>query len=194
MKAAKKTAKTAKRAKKRAMPGQPPGKKGRPTKFTQAIADEICDRLGKGEPMAHICKDSHMPSVVAVWEKTQKDPAFSESIARARDFGYDARADQALEIADDERHDWRMSQNGEITDEVAIARAQLRIDTRLKLVAKWNLKKYGDKLDLTTRDETPPITHEWMIEMMRKSPSFLAQVEKMVAEAKSMPASNATAI
>jgi hypothetical protein len=183
MKAAKKTAKPAKRAKKRAMPKQPPGKKGRPTIFTQAIADEICDRLGKGEPMAHICKDSHMPSVVAVWEKTQKDPAFSVSIARARDFGYDALADQALEIADDERHDWRMSQKGEITDEVAIARARLRIDTRLKLVAKWNPKKYGDKLDLTTRDETPPITREAMIDNLRRSPSFLASIKSMVAEA-----------
>ena len=100
--------------------------------------------------------------------KNQKDPAFSESIARARDFGYDALADQALEIAAHERHDWRMSLKGEVTDEVAISRARLRIETRLKLVAKWNPKKYGDKLDLTTRDETPPITHEWMIEMMRK--------------------------
>ena len=135
-----------------------------------------------------------MPSVVTVWEKIKKTRHFPKA-SRARGISVTIRR---------RIRSWRSpttscttggwSLKGEITDEVAIARARLRIDTRLKLVAKWNPKKYGDKLDLTTREETPPITHEWMIEMMRKSPSFLEQVEKMVVEAKSMPASKATAI
>jgi hypothetical protein len=34
-----------------------------------------------------------------------------------------------------------------------IAHRKLKIETRLKLLSKWNPKKYGDKMDVTTDGE-----------------------------------------
>lgn len=107
---------------------------GRPSKYTEAVAAEIVARLTKGEPMASICRDENMPGVTTVWEWQQSRPELSESIARARELGFDAIATDCLAIADDTEGDPQ--------------RDRLRVDTRLKLLSKWDPKRYGDKLAL----------------------------------------------
>ncbi len=109
--------------------------KGRPSKFTPALTSEICARLSKGEPLAQICRDAHMPDPSTVWDWTQKDAALSQSIARAREVGFDAIASNARQTA---------RGLGESTADVQ--RDKLIIDTDLKLLAKWDPKRYGDKL------------------------------------------------
>ena len=122
---------------------------GRPSTFTQEIADEICERLAKGEPLAHICRDERMPAVrtVSDWKKAHE--AFSADFARARDEGFDQIAADCLDIADDGTSDTYMDNEGnERTDTEVIQRSKLRIETRLKLLAKWDPKRYGDKVDI----------------------------------------------
>lgn len=121
-------------------------RRGRPSKKTAELCAEICERLSKGEPLAAICRDDHMPAVrtVSLWKEEDKD--FSADFARARDDGFDALAAQCMEIADDEQHDWVGSKKGNVTNEVAIGRAKLRVETRLKLLAKWDPKRYGERL------------------------------------------------
>lgn len=41
-------------------------KRGRPSKFTQEIADEICRRLAMGESLRSICRDEGFPTEAAV--------------------------------------------------------------------------------------------------------------------------------
>lgn len=53
-----------------------PAKRGRPSKFTPEIADEICERLANGEPLAKICRDEHMPTRVAVHDWAKADGEF----------------------------------------------------------------------------------------------------------------------
>lgn len=125
-----------------------PAKVGRPSKWSDEIAAEICERLSKGEPLAVICRDEHMPAVRTVSDWTKADARFSADFLRAREEGGHALAAQCLDISDDERHDWKMTRKGTITNEVAIARAKLQVETRLKLLAKWFPKAYGDKLDV----------------------------------------------
>ena len=117
-------------------------------KYTPELADEICQRLAEGEPLRAICRDEHMPSWRAVYDWIAKDKDFASRIAHAREAGFDAIAEQCLDIADDERHDWLLTKKGVITNDVAIGRAKLQVETRLKLLAKWNPKKYGDKQDI----------------------------------------------
>jgi len=122
---------------------------GRPSKFTEAIAKEICERLAKGEPMASICRDERMPAVRTVgdWREARSD--FSASIARAREEGFDALAAECLDIADDKSGDVRVvGDEHEVCNTEFVQRAKLRIETRLKLLAKWDPKRYGDKVDL----------------------------------------------
>lgn len=117
-------------------------------KYTPELADEICERLAEGEPLRAICRDMHMPSWRAVYDWIKKDTEFASRIAHARELGFDAIAEQCLDIADDERHDWVNTRKGVITNDVAIGRAKLQIHTRLQLLSKWNPKKYGDKQDI----------------------------------------------
>lgn len=118
---------------------------GRKSTFTEKIAAEICERLSRGEPLAVICRDEHMPAVSTVSDWKQEHKAFSVAFARARLDGFDALAAQCLEISDDETHDWLMTRKGAITNEVAIGRAKLQVETRLKLLAKWYPTRYGDR-------------------------------------------------
>lgn len=125
---------------------------GRVSTFTQEVADAICERLAMGEPLRAICRDEGMPAWRTVYDWMEANEAFAAAIARARSAGFDALAEQCLDIADDERHDWAMTKKGVVTDEVAIGRAKLRVDTRLKLLAKWDPKRYGDRIDLGNAD------------------------------------------
>jgi hypothetical protein len=78
----------------------------------------------------------------------------SEAIARAREAGEEQMALDCLNIADDNGKDVRILEDGrEVTNADVVQRAKLRIDTRLKLLAKWNPKKWGDKVDVTSKGE-----------------------------------------
>jgi hypothetical protein len=124
---------------------------GRPSKYTKAIIEEICERLSKGEPLAAICRDEHMPDQSTVWDWSKEREDVSQAIARAREAGEEQIAIDCLHIADDNGKDKRIVAEGvQTTDTDVIQRAKLRIDTRLKLLAKWNPKKWGDKVDVTT--------------------------------------------
>jgi hypothetical protein len=86
-----------------------------------------------------------MPAVATVSDWKARYPGFSVSIARAREEGFDAIAADCLKIADN-------------TDEDAQSR-RVRIDARLKLLAKWDYKRYGDRvgLDVATEDRFIPL-------------------------------------
>lgn len=130
--------KTAKTARKR--------KPGRPSKYSPEVIEAICARLSKGEPLAAICREDGMPGRTTLWEWEQADKAISERIARAREEGEEAIAADCLLIADDAAGDFRMGEKSVLADTDHIQRSKLRIETRLKLLAKWNPGKWGDKL------------------------------------------------
>lgn len=136
--------------------------------FSQAIADAICERISQGEPLAQICRDDGMPTdqTVRVWMGA--DEAFSFAIARAREAGFDVIAETCLEIADNSRNDYmeKVSKDGETGDSAFnaehVQRSKLRIETRLKLLSKWDPKRYGDKQTIDINDVTP-LTPEQVI-------------------------------
>lgn len=123
-----------------------------------AVQEKICERIADGEPLKVICREEGMPKWRTVYDWIKADPEFSERMEVARQLGYDAIAEETLEIADDGRNDWMQKVeedeapgwklNGE-----HVQRSKLRIDTRLKLLAKWHPKKYGEKV---TAEHTGP--------------------------------------
>ena len=125
--------------------------------YNHEIADEICARIAEGEPLRKICRDLHMPSWQAVYQWIGKDEDFARRIARARDLGFDAIAEEALEISDTPV----VGEETEDDDEkVKVKRGdmlghrKLQVETRLKLLAKWCPAKYGEKraVDLTVNE------------------------------------------
>jgi hypothetical protein len=124
-------------------------RKGPPTVWTQAIEDHLVLQLANGIPLRVICREPGMPEFHTVYAWMERDPAFNRRIAHAREIGWESIAQECLEIAHDERHDWKLTLRGPVHDETHVQRAKLQIETRLKLLAKWFPKKYGDKLEVS---------------------------------------------
>lgn len=135
-----------------------PAPRGRPSTFSQEIADEISSRLSKGEPLAKICRDEHMPDASTVGRWKEGREAFSLAIARAREEGFDVIALECLEIADETSFDTLAVKDGYAANTEWISRSKLRVETRLKLLAKWDPKRYGDALRLGGEGEDGAIT------------------------------------
>lgn len=128
------------------MGSKPPKKMGRPSRYSEAVVDELCERLSKGEPLAQICRDEHMPGVQTVYDWINEREPVSVAIARAREIGEEVLLSECLEIADSSTE--KTAFGG--YDVGHIQEKKLRIETRLKLLAKWNPKKWGEKVDLTS--------------------------------------------
>lgn len=115
-------------------------------KYSAELINTVCERLAGGEPLAVICREDGMPSVTTMWVWSREIPGVAESIARAREIGEHVIGDDCLAIADDR------------TDDPASRR--VRVETRLKLLAKWNPKKWGDRVQHADADggKLPPAT------------------------------------
>lgn len=139
---------------------------GRPTLYTPELLAEIVQRLSAGEPMAAICRDEGMPAARTVRDWINRHPEVSTAIAGAREDGEDWLAAECLLIADTpmrgvvEEFERKMvvpPGGGEPVEtlvlvkrraEDMLAHRKLQIETRLKLLAKWNPRKWGEKVEL----------------------------------------------
>lgn len=121
-------------------------KRGRPTVMTEAVQDEILDRLASGESVAAICALEHMPSPSALFNFLEKNPSFVERYTRACGGLATLLFNQCLDIADDSSRDTITDPvTGEVTvNHGAIARDKLRIETRFRMAGKLS-GKYADK-------------------------------------------------
>lgn len=135
-----------------------PAKRGRPSLKTPERCQEICDRLSKGEPLTVICADAHMPHDSIVRDWMASDEEFSRAIARARELGFDALAWEAKQIADTPLigEETTIKASGiETKRGDMLGHRKLQIETRLKLLAKWDPKRYGERTTLAGDPEAP---------------------------------------
>jgi len=145
---------------------------GRPTTYTPEVAAEIIRRLSEGEPLAVICRDEHMPAVRTVSDWKAAHPDFSAEFAQARDLGHDAiavriRATARGKVAEE---------GGDSTGDVQ--RDKLIIDTDLKLLSKWDPRRYGDKhIHVGGGPDDAPIRHE--VDLTGLSDEELEQLERI---------------
>lgn len=96
-----------------------------------------------------------MPHWTRMYDWLSQDPDLSLRVARAREAGFDALAEEALEIANTPHLGQKKvysSGAGEdedsttVTEEDMLGHRKLQIETRLKLLACWNPAKYGNKV------------------------------------------------
>ena len=129
-------------------------KMGRPTKYTEELVAEICERVANGTPLREICREEDKPSWVTFYNWLCADNELSLRFARCRELGTDAIAEDAIAILDTipERID------GGKMDSAYVQWQRNRVEYRLKLLAKWNPKRYGDKTILSGDKENPLVT------------------------------------
>ena len=106
---------------------------GRPSSYTQEIADTICTRIAEGESLRTICVSDDIPSITSVrrWLADEKRDGFRLQYACAREEQADFYADAIIEIADTEEDPQK---------------ARVRIDARKWYAGKLKPKKYGERI------------------------------------------------
>ena len=134
------------------------------------LLNEVCERLERGESLISICSSAHLPSRSALLDWSRADDQIADRIRRARELGEDAIAHDTLRIADG-----LMPANpGGVSDP---QRDKLRVETRLKLLAKFNPKRWGDSTQLRHADadggklDTAPLVSELLALMPGATPA-----------------------
>jgi len=135
-------------------------KQGRPTKYTQELADDICERLAGGESMRSISRDDAMPHCATMFRWIRTYQEFCEQYDKAKVESADALVEDMLDIADNQVAqpliiDGKpVEVDGKIVmvkDAVSVNHAKLRVDTRKWAASKLKPKKYGDRIYQETK-------------------------------------------
>lgn len=120
------------------------------------IIPTVIAGLRAGTPLTVICSDDGMPCDDTIRAWADGDEELSRAIARAREAGFDQIALDALAIADEvDERDTIVTERGEMPNKEWIMRSKLRVETRLKLLSKWDPKRYGDRLAIAGDDAAP---------------------------------------
>ena len=128
---------------------------GRPTVYSLELSDLICSRLSDGESMRSICRDEDMPAKTTMFRWLREDLEFRNQYNVAKEESAESLADEMVFIADNEVSQPVMVDGLPLMvddkpvmtiDNVAVAHAKLRIDTRKWAASKLKPKKYGEKI------------------------------------------------
>lgn len=138
---------------------------GRPSTYNPETAQKMCEMLSEGVPLREICRQEGFPAWRTVYDWMAKDADLAAAIAHARDVGYDALAEDCLKIADTPLlgEEVTESEDEEGVKRVTVKKVdmlghrKLQIETRLKLLAKFNPKKYGDRVTHAGDDDSPVV-------------------------------------
>lgn len=100
------------------------------SKYSENIADIICERMVDGQSMRTICQDPDMPDRATVLRWLHLHEDFAAKYARARELQGDYYAEETIHIVDEEEDP---------------NRGRVRMQARQWYAAKLAPKKYGDK-------------------------------------------------
>lgn len=129
---------------------------GRPSIYTQKLADQICERIADGESMRSISRDEKMPCMNTLFKWLREREDFVAQYAIAKDDAADSMVEDILLIADNEDQD--------------VQRSKLMVDTRKWIASKLKPKKYGDRIH-NEHSGNLTLTHEqWLQQHLNEQP------------------------
>ena len=116
---------------------------GRPTIYSEELADDICLRISDGRSLNSVCKDEGMPDRSNVYVWLRKYQEFQDKYREATSQRADYHFDEMLGIVDDV-----------LPETAEVAKARLQVDTRKWILSRMNPRKYGDNVDGETSDDS----------------------------------------
>lgn len=124
---------------------------GRPTKYNDKRADEICKRLALGESLLSICDDAHLPTCRSVYRWLNDNAEFRHIYTRARE----AYADHMFD---------GMSELAKTATPADVQCIKLQVDTLKWILARMSPRKYGDhqQIEHTTGPSGFTATINWV--------------------------------
>ena len=120
---------------------------GRPTKYSQEMADKICEQIAHGKSLRAICAEDDMPPMKTIYRWLEANEEFRHQYARARDRQADHYFEEIVEIADSVE-----------AESAAVAKARLQVDARKWTLSKLAPKKYGEKTELDVKSSDGSMT------------------------------------
>jgi len=132
---------------------------GRPSKFTEELFEAICERVAQGETLAAICREPGMPHPSTFRDWANSDESLSRRFGRAREDGEDAIAEKSREIVLAPAV-MTLTEHGEKVDAGDVALRKVQSEHLLKLLAKFNPKRWGDR---TQHEHTGKLTLEALV-------------------------------
>lgn len=130
--------------------------RGRPTDYTQELADLICELVASTTcGLIKLCKNNpELPDKATINRWRHRFPDFRAQYALAKCEQADLLAEECLEIADDDTYDTKITPEGnEVCNTEFIARSRLRVDTRKWLASKLLPKQYGQHSEEEQKDK-----------------------------------------
>lgn len=102
---------------------------GRPTDYTEALADEICDHIAAGKTLTSWCKQEGRPDMATVFRWLDKHGKFRDNYVRSRTLQAETWEDEIVDIADEDTSE----------------RVAVRINTRQWVMSRRVPKKYSER-------------------------------------------------
>ena len=130
-----------------------PAVMGRPTVYSDKIANKICERLADGESLRKICESEEMPgkSTVMRWLLDDNHTDFWERYEKAWKSRAEGYLEEIVEISEEEPVATYTTKDGTVSetiDSAGVNRNRLRVDTRKWVMARMNSKRFGDKQEI----------------------------------------------
>lgn len=148
----------------------------------QEIVSAVVAGLSRGTPLTVICETLGMPvRTLQEWRDKREDISFA--IEAARDLGYDWLAHECLTIIDDTDGDvvWD-SEGNPRSNPSNVLRAAKRVETRLRLLAKWDPRRYGDSKRVEVSGEVA-VTQRHVVDSRSLSEEGRGALRRLLAEA-----------
>ena len=148
--------------------------RGRPTDYSQAVADRICEQIAQGYSLRGIVSfDPYVPGRATVHRWLRERPEFRDQYAQAQERRADAYFDMALEVA---------------CYEPDVQRARLIVDTLKWSAGRLSPKRYGRHV--SSEGDLPQFNAEsLMLKQIVSRPQVLAElaagevnVERLIQE------------
>jgi hypothetical protein len=115
---------------------------GRPSTYTKAIADAICERIAEGQSMTSICQLPGMPMYKTIMHWRRTEPEFGKAIDQAREDQADALAEMIVDVVEEGAKEDELGK----VDAGMVAHNRLKVDVYKWRASKLKPKVYGDKV------------------------------------------------
>jgi hypothetical protein len=110
----------------------------------------MIEHISQGSTLLEFTKIQGNPATTTLYRWMNASPELAGLYQRARDIGEEVLSMEALAIADDRSRDLLLDGKPNMA---AVNRDKLRVDTRLRLLEKWNPKKWGAKAQVDVSGE-----------------------------------------
>ncbi len=132
---------------------------GRPSDYTQELADKICSQLSEGISLRTVCLADDMPDKSTIFRWFREKPIFKDQYVQAKEESADAQHEDLAEIGNEAIIEAKTV--NEKAANAVVSAYKLKADNLKWSMSKMKPKKYGDKLDLSNngKDFPTPLLH-----------------------------------